>query len=163
MEKLDVLANVLIHAANLGKPNCSARIGKAKAKRGVSDNPNPGACALAETAPSCDMSAPGSGDVMLRRDDASTYFVVDADTKAIILGPFDRQSFAIGVAQSVAYRRGGHVMTGLHYDLAEIESKLLDAQSRVDALARECRDRARELAGVVPMPRRHSASSQGDN
>jgi hypothetical protein len=54
-------------------------------------------------------------------------------------------------------------LTGLHHDLSQIEPKLRDTQSRVDARARECRIRARELADVFSLPHRDSASSQVEN
>jgi hypothetical protein len=37
-------------------------------------------------------------------------------TKAIVVGPFERQSHALGVAHPVACRRGGCVLDGLHHE-----------------------------------------------
>lgn len=106
------------------------------------------------------MASPASGNVMVRRDDARTYFVVDADTKATIVGPFDRQTHALGVAHSLALKRNGRVADGLHRDVSVIAAKLREAQTRVEELAEQCRNRARELSRVCSSPATRTAPWQ---
>jgi hypothetical protein len=100
--------------------------------------------------------ASATGNLMVRRDDARTYFVVDADTKAVLLGPFDRESYAVGVANSLAWRRGSRVLAGLYRDVAVLASKLREAQARVEQLAEECRSR-------TGTRREQGADHQGDD
>lgn len=56
------------------------------------------------------MSLPDAGDLLIRYErETDRYFIIDAVTRVPVAGPFSRLEFAVGIANSMAYKTAASV------------------------------------------------------
>jgi uncharacterized membrane protein len=95
------------------------------------------------------MASLAGAHVMVRRDGAAAYVVVDAETNEVLAGPFDRQAYAVGCAHSLACKRGSRVLDGVRCDTRVIATQMQEAQERVSQLLEACQIGAHEIAAAL--------------